>query len=249
MRVKSWALVPLLGLFNILIGYIITKLLDNYVYDDVTSFSEITVSPVHWVRFIPAIIIGLSASVLLFYICKNLEANIFTKILTYIGSSFVFICVFLSGSWYKDPIYTIFLPEDDYYHAEKTNFITSNGAMVVWSDECVQSGRIVYCYVNFKNLSKSDQEVSINYDYTYLMTGEKSIIRASSEGKLGNKSHTISRKVVAPSKLTILYGIKFELPEPTKYETIPSLRLSVRVSGYKDLFSMANRPLFNVSGH
>ena len=56
-------------------------------------------------------------------------------------------------------------------------------------------------------------------------------------------------KVVAPSQLTVTYGLKFELPSPTLFETVPNLRVGLKVSGYNDLFSMINKPLVNVAGH
>ena len=166
------------------------------------------------------------------------------------GSSLVVIGVFLSGSWYKDPIYTLFLPEDDYYTAEKSNCVSSNGSLIAWADKCVQSGRVMYCYVNLKNISEKDQTVSINTGTTYVITGEKAQVKVNQYGKLGNQSgKRLVDNVVAPSQLTVKYGLKFELPEPTLFETVPNLRVGLKVAGYNDLFSMTNKPLVNVAGH
>lgn len=249
-KIQSWFLVPFLGLVNLVVGYFITKLLDSLVSEDVTKITDFYVSSIHWSRYIPAIITGIIVSILLFYLCKNLDASKLTKSLAYICSSIVVIGVFLSGTWYKDPIYTLFMPEDDYYSAEKTNFISTNGALVAWSDKCVQSGRIVYCYVNLKNISNKDQTVSINTYKTYVITGEKAHVRVNYYGKLGNQSEQkLSKSIIAPSQFTVKYGLKFELPEPTKFETMPNLRVALHAGDYDDIFSMSNRPLVNVSGH
>ncbi|KJY78687.1 hypothetical protein [Vibrio nigripulchritudo] len=249
-KIKSWVLVPFLGLLNLVVGYFVTKILDSFMSDDVATITELPISSIHWSRYIPAIFIGITVSILLYYLCKNLNASRLTRCLAYMGSSIVVIGVFLSGTWYKDPIYTFFLPEDDYYTAEKTNFVSSNGTLVAWSDKCVQSGRVMYCYVNLKNISDKDQSVSINTGSTYILTGEKAHVRVSSYGKLGNQDEkSLWNEIVAPSQLTITYGLKFELPEPTKFETVPNLRVALRVAGYNDLFSMTNRPLVNVAGH
>lgn len=48
------------------------------------------------------------------------------------------------------PTGLIFLSEDDYYTAEKSNFISSNGSVIAWSDKCVQSGRVMYCTETFR---------------------------------------------------------------------------------------------------
>lgn len=249
-KTKSWVFVPLLGVLNLIIGYFITKVLDSFMSEDVTKITELPISSIHWSRYIPAILIGIAVSILLFYLCKNLNATKLTKCLAYIGSSVVVIGVFLSGSWYKDPIYTFFLPEDDYYTAEKSNFVSSNGTIVAWSDKCVQSGRLIYCYVNLKNISEKDQTVSINTGKTYVITGEKAHVRVNEYGNLGNqKDQRIWKEVITPKDMTITYGLKFELPEPTSFQTIPNLRVGVKVDSYNDLFSMSNRPLVNVSGH
>ncbi|RSD30897.1 hypothetical protein [Vibrio pectenicida] len=148
------------------------------------------------------------------------------------------------------PTGLIFLSEDDYYTAEKSNFISSNGSVIAWSDKCVQSGRVMYCYVNLKNISEKDQTVSINTNTTLIITCEKAQVKVSSYGKLGNQSgKRMWDKVVAPSQLTVTYGLKFELPSPTLFETVPNLRVGLKVSGYNDLFSMTNKPLVNVAGH
>ena len=249
-KVKSWILVPLLGVLNLVVGYFITKFLDSFMSGDVSKITEIPISSVHWSRYFPAILMGIAVSILLFYLCKNLKATKLTKYLAYMGSSLVVIGVFLSGTWYKDPIYTFFLPEDDYYTAEKTNFVSSNGTLVAWSDKCVQSGRVMYCYVNLKNISDKDQRVSIDTGSTYVITGEKAHVRVSTYGKLGNQDgKRLWDSIVAPSQLTVTYGLKFELPEPTTFETIPNLRVGLKNGRYEDLFSMANRPLVNVAGH
>ncbi|MEZ8637334.1 hypothetical protein AB6E23_18205 [Vibrio cyclitrophicus] len=249
-KIKSWILVPFLGVLNLVVGYFITKFLDSFMSDDVTKISEIPISSIHLSRYIPAIMIGIAVSILLFYLCKNLNATKLTKCLAYMGSSLVVIGVFLSGSWYKDPIYTLFLPEDDYYTAEKSNFVSSNGSLIAWADKCVQSGRVMYCYVNLKNISEKDQTVSINTGTTYVITGEKAQVKVNQYGKLGNQSgKRLVDNVVAPSQLTVKYGLKFELPEPTLFETVPSLRVGLKVAGYNDLFSMTNKPLVNVAGH
>ncbi|MFA0570181.1 hypothetical protein [Vibrio gallaecicus] len=249
-KIKSWILVPFLGVLNLVVGYFITKFLDSFMSDDVTKISEIPISSIHLSRYIPAIMIGIAVSILLFYLCKNLNATKLTKCLAYMGSSLVVIGVFLSGSWYKDPIYTLFLPEDDYYTAEKSNFVSSNGSLIAWADKCVQAGRVMYCYVNLKNISEKDQTVSINTRTTYVITGEKAQVKVNQYGKLGNQSgKRLVDSVVAPSQLTVKYGLKFELPEPTLFETVPNLRVGLKVAGYNDLFSMTNKPLVNVAGH
>ena len=249
-RLKTWVLIPLLGLVNLFVGYFLTKFLDSLVGDEVNTLSDIPISSVHWVRYVPAIFIGIIVSILLFYLCKNLKAALYTKCLTYIASSLVVIGVFLSGSWYKDPLYTLILPEDDYYTAEKTNFVSSNGAIVAWSDECNQSGRVVYCYVSLQNLSDIDQKVSVDTDNTYLVTGEKAHVRVNYQGKLGNQIQKyIYQTVIAPKNMTIIYGLKFELPEPTAFDIIPNLRVSMKIAGYRDTFSMSNRPIKSISGH
>ncbi|HCH3850175.1 hypothetical protein ACEV8X_03290 [Vibrio parahaemolyticus] len=227
-----------------------TKLLDSLVGDNVSKLSHIPISSVHWIRYVPAILVGILVSILLFYLCKNLKAAVYTKCLTYIASSFVVIGVFLSGSWYKDPVYTLILPEDDYYTAEKTNFVSSNGTIVAWSDECNQSGRVIYCYVSLKNVSEKDQEVSVDIGNTYIVTGEKAHVRVDNLGKLGNQAQSaLYRKVTAPKNMTIIYGLKFELPEPTAFDIIPNLRVSMKIAGYLDTFSMSNRPIKSISGH
>ncbi|WP_428636744.1 hypothetical protein [Shewanella sp.] len=249
-KIKSWILVPSLGVLNLVAGYFITKILDSFVSNDVMKISELPISSIHWIRYIPAMSLGIIVSILLFYLCKNLNATRLTKCIAYIGFSLVVIGVFLSGTWYKDPIYTFFLPKDDYYTGEKTNFVSSNGSLVAWSDKCVQSGRIMYCYLNLKNISEKDQTISIKTNNTYAITGEKAHVKVEDYGKLGNQDEqALSKNIVAPSHLTITYGLKFELPEPTKYETIPNLRVSLRIEGYSDIFSMTNRPLVNVAGH
>ena len=249
-KIKSWFLFPLLGFLNLVFGYFLTSLLDSFMSDGVEKITELPISSVHWSRYIPAILIGIIVSILLLYLCKNLNATRLTKGLAYIGSSLVVIGVFLSGTWYKDPVYTFFLPEDDYYTAEKTNFVSSNGALVAYSDKCVQSGRIIYCYVNLKNISDRDHKVYINLRSTYVITGEKAHVKVNRYGKLGNQhGKDLSDAIIAPSKLTITYGLKFELPEPTSFQTIPNLRVGLRIGRYNDLFSMANRPLVNVAGH
>ncbi|WP_394253216.1 hypothetical protein [Vibrio profundi] len=227
-----------------------TRFLDSLVGEEVTSLNEIPISSVHWIRYIPAIFIGVLVSVFIFYLCKNLRAARYTKYLAYIASSLVVICVFLSGTWYKDPIYTLIFPEDDYYVPEKSNFLSSDGTALIWTDECVQSGRIVYCYVNLKNLSDKDRTVSVDTGDTFIITGEKAHVRAESAGKLGNQKRSrIYKSVTAPKNMTIVYGLKFELPEPTNYATIPNLRISMTISGYSDIYSMSNRPLKEVTGH
>lgn len=249
-RLKSWIVVPLLGLINLVVAYFMTKFLDSLVGDEVSTLANIPISSVHWVRFVPAIVVCVIVSIMLFYLCKNLNAAIYTKCFTYILSSLVVICVFLAGSWYKDPVYTLMLPEDDYYTAEKTNFVSSNGAIVAWSDECNQSGRVIFCYVNLKNLSSEDQKISVNLDNTYVVTGEKAHVGARREGKLGNQhKDRIYKTVTAPKNMTITYGLKFELPKPTSYDILPNLRVSLNISGYKDVFSMSNRPIKSISGH
>ena len=108
----------------------------------------------------------------------------------------------------------------------------------------------MYCYVNLKNISGKDQTVSINTNTTLIITGEKAQVKVSIYGKLGNQSgKRLWDKVVAPSQLTVTYCLKFELSEPTLFETVPNLRLGLKVSGYNDLFSMTNKPLVNVVGH
>ena len=249
-KIKSWMFVPLLGGVNLVAAYFVTRVLDSFMSDDIVTVTELSISSVHWSRFIPAIFIGISVSILLFYLCKNLHATKLTKCLAYVFSSVVVIGVFLSGSWYKDPVYTVFLPEDDYYTAEKSNFVSTNGAIITSSDKCVQSGRLMYCYINLKNTSDIDQKVSINTNRTFVITGEKAHVNANGRGKLGNeKSRWLNHAVIAPKGMTINYGLKFELPEPTSYETIPNLRVSVKIAGYNDLYSMSNQPLINVSGH
>ncbi|MBW3696728.1 hypothetical protein EK599_13570 [Vibrio sp. T187] len=249
-KLKSWVVIPLLGLVNLVAGYFMTKLLDSLVGDEFNSLNDVTVSSVHWIRYVPAILASIIISISLFYLCKNLRAALYTKCLVYVASSLAVIGVFLSGSWYKDPIYTLILEEDDYYTAEKTNFESSNGTIVAWSDGCTQSGRIVYCNLHLKNLSDKDQNVSLSVYDTYLMTGEKARVKAQRKGKFGNSSMRDMRdSVIAPTNMTIMYGLKFELPEPTKYEIIPNLRVVMNIAGYRDTFSMSNRPIKTVSGH